>query len=447
MIPRHPNWYSLKGAVGEYVKSTLTYPIINHSLFSLSLGPERLSESNGKLDSRYWVAFEDDNGIYISGANEGSWSESVFLFEVALKPSEIQLTFDQLGRPIVLFVIGDDINLYWYDPVSEGPEVKYLCKGSFVQAGFDYFYNTSDPDSDAMCFYVRGNSFYMRLQRERWDIEHEETIVDENLLPVNQLELLSNGLRDDNKYQVVYRYIDENYKPPTPQPPTQPVQTGSWSYFLNGYQSVIDFRADMLQLNTEFSIGIQLDSVELDKPDIALWSHQQAQVEGYYGGMMAVSFTGQSHNVVRVLYGGRVFESLAPFQLQPGHWLSEVTIELTGTYLTVSVKPSGQSGYISHRVKVSPNYESSEYSSLKIGAMSGTRGRMMNCLRGSISAVTVVTPTYASGLKLAMDHNSYPETGLPGELQPILNTDGSPSGMDNAIIRDYRPQNWAFNPD
>lgn len=407
--------------------------------FHIHLGPSLLSSGWSKDNSKWWLFEAVDGEVRASIWNLNEWVFVKVLFNDYV--AEISGTFDQNGRPQVFFNTGSELCLWWYDPVAGANRTTAFGVGSNPFCTFDLKYGVDTEFSDVLLFYLREGAIYYRQQRDRYTIEYP-TPVTENAVFIEAADMAI-----DYRMQVSYRALLPGYKPPTPQPPTQPDHPGSWSYFMNGYQSVIDFRADMLQLNTEFSIGIQLDSVELDKPDIALWSHQIAQVEGYSGGMMAVSFTGQSHNVVRVLYGGRVFESLAPFQLQPGHWLSEVTTEPTGTYLTVSVKPSGQSGYISHRVKVSPNYESSEYSSLKIGAMSGTRGRMMNCLRGSISAVTVVTPTYASGLKLAMDHNSYPETGLPGELQPILNTDGSPSGMDNAIIRDYRPQNWAFNPD
>ncbi|WP_368880693.1 hypothetical protein [Shewanella algae] len=441
MIPN--NTWVTDVSIAKYETYGLDIPkFVSDKPHELEIGPNNLNNSDGGLKESIWLFEFDGSAVTAAKYNSdiGEFEQGHVLFESS-NIVNLSATFDQLGRPLVFYDTGSELFLYWYDPVLGDNTTTILGVGAYPFATFDMRWDTSNGTSDAILFYIRNGVIYYRYQRDRYSIEYQSPVtpyVDH---------ILEADITVDYRLQVLYRYIDENYKPPTPQPPTQPDQPGSWSYFLNGYQSVIDFRADMLQLNTEFSIGIQLDSVELDKPDIALWSHQIAQVEGYSGGMMAVSFTGQSHNVVRVLYGGRVFESLAPFQLQPGHWLSEVTTEPTGTYLTVSVKPSGQSGYIPHRVKVSPNYESSEYSSLKIGAMSGTRGRMMNCLRGSISAVTVVTPTYASGLKLAMDHNSYPETGLPGELQPILNTDGSPSGMDNAIIRDYRPQNWAFNPD
>ncbi|MFW0776306.1 MAG: hypothetical protein ACN2B6_01120 [Rickettsiales bacterium] len=439
MLP-NDNW-SEDTIQKPYANYGKTKPVLSEkNLFHIHLGPTALSTTWDKDNSAWWL-FEYTGGVINASVWNGSeWTPVQTLFS-AVKIVEFTGSFDQNGRPLVFFYTGEELRLWWYDPILEQNTTTVFGVGSDPFCTFDIKYGVDTEYSDVLLFYLREGAIYYRQQRDRYAVEYQ-TPVTENVVFIEAADMAI-----DYRMQVSYRELLPGYKPPTPQPPTQPEQPGNWSYFLNGYQSVIDFRVDMLQLNTEFSIGIQLDSVELNKPDIALWSHQMAQVEGYSGGMMAVSFTGQSHNVVRVLYGGRVFESLAPFQLQPGHWLSEVTIEPTGTYLTVSVKPSGQSGYISHRVKVSPNYESSEYSSLKIGAMSGTRGRMMNCLRGSISAVTVVTPTYASGLKLAMDHNSYPETGLPGELQPILNTDGSPSGMDNAIISDYRPQNWAFNPD
>ena len=144
--------------------------------------------------------------VYRSIAGYGPAS---VLFDEILPIQQISLTFDQLGRPLVFYRVNDDtLKLYWYDPVLQENVTTVIATGIDPQAGFDSPDDTGREYSDAMLFYVRDDQVFMRIQRDRFATEYP--------CPATQpgLRLISNGLRVDNRYQVVYQYKDDDYVAP-----------------------------------------------------------------------------------------------------------------------------------------------------------------------------------------------------------------------------------------
>ncbi|MBV2128152.1 hypothetical protein [Arsukibacterium indicum] len=199
---------------------------------------------------------------------ELGWGNPISLFAEAEAIEQISLTFDQLGRPLVFYRTGaDTLKLYWYDPVLQESVNVQIATGIDPQAGFDFPQDTGQSFTDALLFYVRDDTVYMRIQRDRFSIEYP--------CPANQpgLRITSNGLRVDNRYQVVYEYLDDGYTPPvvpvppvvvippgepapTPDPSEPPpiVIVGEYCY-LNSWGScfVTNYRLDVV--NDPFKIG------------------------------------------------------------------------------------------------------------------------------------------------------------------------------------------------
>lgn len=112
-------------------------------------------------------------GSGISVDNGGGWGIPTLLFTEAEPIIAMALTFDQLGRPIVFYqTAGNDLKLYWFDPVAGQNVTQLIGTGQYPAATFDYLTNINYQESDAWIFYVKGNSVYSRLQRERWATEH-----------------------------------------------------------------------------------------------------------------------------------------------------------------------------------------------------------------------------------------------------------------------------------
>lgn len=203
MIPDSPTWASInKGTT--YPKPDFDEPVVHSGLliYDVNVGPTTLNKSNGRLNTRYWLAHQVESGdVVLKGANGNGWGEGTTLFNSQDGIAEISLTFDQLGRPIVFFRINeDDIKLYWYNPVTEVSEVKDLGKGNYPNARFDVIDNSGVQYSDAMLFYVRDDTIYMRVQRDRYDVEYVTPATGRNM------RILSSGINVNNRFQVSYKY-------------------------------------------------------------------------------------------------------------------------------------------------------------------------------------------------------------------------------------------------
>lgn len=230
-IPSSPDWSALKN-IGNYPSFSAEKPdpIVDISVYDISIGPTALSSSNGKLNERYWIVYAIGVDVFIAGALGGVWVGTVLLFSESVDIKSISITFDQTGRPIIFYRVGEDtLKTYQYNSDTGSDEIKVIAQGRNPSAGFDLISDASKANSDAMLFYSRGGGIYMRVQRERFEIEHETPA---KLL--KDLDIISTGMRVDNRYQVVYQYHDENYAPPPPQPPIPPEFTGDYVYMQGG---------------------------------------------------------------------------------------------------------------------------------------------------------------------------------------------------------------------
>lgn len=105
--------------------------------------------------------------------NGAGWDVPSVLFVEMAPIVAISLTFDQLGRPIIFYqTAGNDLKLYWFDPVAGQNVTQLIATGQYPAAAFDYLGEINYQESDAWIFYVKGNSVYSRIQRERWATEH-----------------------------------------------------------------------------------------------------------------------------------------------------------------------------------------------------------------------------------------------------------------------------------
>uniref|UniRef100_UPI0040486452 hypothetical protein n=1 Tax=Rheinheimera sp. TaxID=1869214 RepID=UPI0040486452 len=251
-IPDSPNWSNLTD-VKAYPQPDFIKPATPDGVAAVSLGPIALNDSQGVLNSRYWLVTQDvgTGNVEIAGAVGDEWDLPVPLFSEVADVEQIALTFDQLGRPLVFYRTGaDTLKLYWYDPVLGESVNVAIATGTDPQAGFDFPQDTGQSFTDALLFYVRADTVYMRVQRDRFATEY--------VCPASEpgLTLISNGLRVDNRYQVVYQYPAADYVPPIVPPPVIPV-TGDY-YYLNSWGSclVSNYRLDVV--NDPFKLGFKV---------------------------------------------------------------------------------------------------------------------------------------------------------------------------------------------
>lgn len=173
------------------------------------------------------------------------------LFSEPLEIQQISLTFDQLGNPLVFYRVGaNTLKLYWYDPVLQQNVTTVLASGTDPQAGFDFPQDTGQDFTDALIFYVRNDTVYMRVQRDRFSIEYE--------CPASQpgIRLVSNGLRVDNRYQAVYEYLADDYVPPIVPVPDIPVLGDN--YYLHNWGSCLISNHFIDVVSQPFKLGFKV---------------------------------------------------------------------------------------------------------------------------------------------------------------------------------------------
>lgn len=202
-IPNSPNWSADKEG-GLYPIPPFPLPKVDRELliYDVNIGPIGLSNSQGVLNKRYWLVYQDEEGKVIAKGSEGEeWDSPNVLFTLEDTINEISISFDQLGRPLVLYTINrTQLFLYWYNTEKGEVEHKNLGTGHNPFARFDVTYNTSAPYSDCMLFYVRDDKIWMRVQRDRFDVEYATPATGRNI------QILSSNLNIENKFQVSYRY-------------------------------------------------------------------------------------------------------------------------------------------------------------------------------------------------------------------------------------------------
>jgi len=251
-IPNSPNWSSLTD-VKAYPQPGFVKPVTPIGVGGVSLGPIALNDSQGVLNSRYWLVTQDaeTGNIEIAGAVGADWDLAVPLFSDAAEVEQIALTFDQLGRPLVFYRTGTNtLKLYWYDPVLGESVNVVIATGVDPLAGFDFPRDTGQSFTDALLFYVRADTVYMRVQRDRFATEY--------VCPASEfgLTLTGNGLRIDNRYQVDYQYPATDYVPPiVPVPPM--TVTGDY-YYLNSWGNCLITNYKLDVVNDPFKLGFKV---------------------------------------------------------------------------------------------------------------------------------------------------------------------------------------------
>lgn len=364
-IPNSPAWSALTD-VGTYERGYSVMPsegapgVINY----ITIGPLALGDSKGRLDSRYWVAYQQCGGVFIAGAVNSKWGEPELIFSQGSDLRALSLAFDQQGRPIVFYQTNDDLMLYWYNPVTNSDEAKFLSGGVDPHAGFDVIYDVGAGYSDAMLFYIKNGIIYMRVQRDRFDVEYETPA---KLL--KDINIISTGMRVDNRYQVVYRYEDDTYTPPPPVPPVPPALNGDYIYM---QASTTQFGLEKPLINSaqhdDISIAFNFYGVNelLETLDptwgaygfpifceggtttiypIPLWYNmsmhldilgpqygylREAQLKASRKFSLAFMYIDNALYLILVI-NGKKYGPIMPFNLSDGRW----TVAITGNTLTV----------------------------------------------------------------------------------------------------------------
>ncbi|MCU7962423.1 hypothetical protein L5M28_07500 [Shewanella sp. SW32] len=411
--------------------------------FKLELGPEQLNTSGGNIKAAWWLFEFNGSEVTASKYNGNDFELGSVVFSVT-NIKRLSATFDQLGRPMVFYETNsNELKLFWFDPVLVQNIITEFGVGNYPFATFDIRWDTSNPRSDVMLFYMRSGAIYYRMQRDRYSIEYATPVVADAVF------IKEADMAVDYHLQLLYRYIDTGYNPPQPVQPEIPPVVGSFGYKLSGYQSAIETRrTNMFTLGKDNSIAFYLDEIDFDKPEIALFSQNQDPNAGAF----ALSFTGSRYTAVRVAYGRTEYISTAPFPLQAGHWIIDVIdAHSTGKFDTLRLrcKPLGAEEYLTHSIDVRASAMRTEITAqFLIGAVSGYVGNLLYCLRAVIRDIQInATALNEHGLidqNLPVELLKLPMIKSQAGSQLFVNSMDVPVLMNSAIIKDYRAANWVF---
>jgi hypothetical protein len=226
-----PDWSAIE-TLAPYIKPDELLPPVDKDLMqSATIGPVNLNDSKNRLDNRYWLVSYDDGTIYVQGSINGEWGTATVLFLEPIAIEQISLTFDQLGRPLVFYRVGEsDLKLFWYNPVIGANEISLVATGTEPNAGFDVPEDAGASYSDALLFYVREDKIFMRTQRDRFVTEYETPVNGVDIVAEN-VRIESVGARIDNRFQVSYLQSPwEGFEPPAFIPP-EPLEINHRYYY------------------------------------------------------------------------------------------------------------------------------------------------------------------------------------------------------------------------
>lgn len=200
MRQKHPEW-SCTTKPQLYPARVLPKPPASFGdIQAVKVGPLAIGDSQGSINNRYWVCYQDAGNVYLRGAvNDTTWSAASLIFAEAEEIEALDFTFDQLGREIIFYQVGTELRLWYFDSLASA-FIKRVIDTNAEQplAGFDLIDDTGDPMSDAHIFYAKGGTIFERLQRDRYDIVYD------SLVSYAGIKLKSCGMTAGNKFQVEY---------------------------------------------------------------------------------------------------------------------------------------------------------------------------------------------------------------------------------------------------
>lgn len=166
----------------------------NQSWLDYRHGPIAIQDVSQGFDYQIWRGRLIDDDVYIGAVNT---PEFIIFNKRCI--NWISFTFDQSGRYILAYIVGDSLWLYWYDSFIEDYRDSYLCDGvTSVCITMDdpRFYQTGN--SNIILGYTRNGDLCARKQEDRYTIE---TVLITGVGGV----LIKMGLNNISRFQYLFQ--------------------------------------------------------------------------------------------------------------------------------------------------------------------------------------------------------------------------------------------------
>lgn len=151
------------------------------SVFAAFLVPNRIDElidyewggidlydASQGLQAKLWTCF------YESGVIKAKADQGVYDLITVADVTALSFAFDLNMRPVVTYVVNYEVFLWWYDTAAADHVTTSF--GSLIitpQLSLDDYRTIYSANTDVIFAYIKQRQLYMRLQRDRYQIEYE----------------------------------------------------------------------------------------------------------------------------------------------------------------------------------------------------------------------------------------------------------------------------------
>lgn len=131
-------------------------------------GPVALNDPSEGLFYQIWTGQVYDGGVFLFA----DLVERQDILE-ALNITEMSFTFDQNGRPTVVYIQYGLAKIWWYDSTIAGHATTNIGSGIISpKVILDDKRQTQTDSSDIILGYIRNENLYYRQQRDRFGVEY-----------------------------------------------------------------------------------------------------------------------------------------------------------------------------------------------------------------------------------------------------------------------------------
>ena len=173
----------------QAVADLFILPVRSSMLADYEYGGTNIYEATQSF-STLWKCFYKDGQIKLS--NDQVNHELLTVADV----KSLSFAFDLNMRPMIAYSTTSSSFLYWYDTSLAAQITTELGSAySFMQLSLDDNRHSQTANADVILAYIKNNKLFMRIQRERFQIEHE-------LAEAKQLKQI--GMMKNNRFGFAY---------------------------------------------------------------------------------------------------------------------------------------------------------------------------------------------------------------------------------------------------
>ncbi|WP_335983369.1 hypothetical protein [Acinetobacter haemolyticus] len=127
-----------------------------------------LYDASQGLQTKLWICF------YESGVIKAKADQDAYDLITVADVTALSFAFDLNMRPVVTYVVNDEVFLWWYD-TSVGEQVTTSFGNTIItpQLALDERREFQSASADVIFAYIKAEQLCIRLQRDRYQIEYE----------------------------------------------------------------------------------------------------------------------------------------------------------------------------------------------------------------------------------------------------------------------------------